>query len=98
MEHNLAKTYDPKSFEDRIYKDWEESGAFIAQRDPEKNRITSYNVCYTKLLRASAFTVRFPRGPAMAISPPSASTQAGSSAAGSAKATEPQKVPSYNFV
>ncbi|MBR4151261.1 MAG: class I tRNA ligase family protein, partial [Firmicutes bacterium] len=28
MEHNLPKNYDPKSFEDRIYKSWEESGAF----------------------------------------------------------------------
>ncbi|MBQ6670797.1 MAG: valine--tRNA ligase [Firmicutes bacterium] len=28
MEKNLAKTYDPKAFEDRIYKEWEESGEF----------------------------------------------------------------------
>ena len=30
MGRNLAKTYDPKSFEDRIYEMWEEHGSFIA--------------------------------------------------------------------
>ena len=40
MEYNLAKQYDPKAFEDRIYKEWEESGAFIAERDPEKRPFT----------------------------------------------------------
>lgn len=32
----LAKTYDPKSFEDRIYADWEESGDFIADNESKK--------------------------------------------------------------
>ena len=36
MEKNLAKTYDPKDFEDRIYEAWETSGAFRADRDPDK--------------------------------------------------------------
>ena len=27
MEKNLAKTYNPKDFEDRIYQMWEENGA-----------------------------------------------------------------------
>ena len=40
MEYNLAKTYDPKAFEDRIYKAWEESGAFVAHRDPDKKPFT----------------------------------------------------------
>lgn len=40
MEYNLAKTYDPKGFEDRIYKAWEESGAFVAHRDPDKKPFT----------------------------------------------------------
>ena len=40
MDKNLAKTYDPKSFEDRIYKNWEESGAFVAERDPNKTPYT----------------------------------------------------------
>ncbi len=40
MEYNLAKTYDPKAFEDRIYKAWEESGAFVAHRDPGKKPFT----------------------------------------------------------
>ena len=30
MENNLAKTYNPKEFEDRIYEMWEKSGAFRA--------------------------------------------------------------------
>ena len=36
MEKNLAKTYDPKDFEDRIYSKWEEKGAFHAERNPDK--------------------------------------------------------------
>jgi valyl-tRNA synthetase len=40
MKKNLAKTYNPKEFEDRIYAEWEESGAFIAQRDPQKKPFT----------------------------------------------------------
>ncbi len=33
MENNLPKNYDPRSFEDRIYKEWEESGAFKPRGD-----------------------------------------------------------------
>lgn len=40
MEKNLAKTYDPKDFEDRIYSKWEEKGAFHAERDPDKTPYT----------------------------------------------------------
>ncbi|MCR5009579.1 MAG: valine--tRNA ligase [Clostridia bacterium] len=40
MEKNLAKTYDPKSFEDRIYKQWEESGMFAPDMDPDKKPFT----------------------------------------------------------
>jgi valyl-tRNA synthetase len=40
MDNNMEKTYNPKAFEDRIYKDWEESGAFIAQTDPNKKPFT----------------------------------------------------------
>jgi valyl-tRNA synthetase len=40
MKKNLAKTYDPKEFEDRIYSEWETSGAFIAERDPNKKPFT----------------------------------------------------------
>ncbi len=40
MKKNLAKTYNPKEFEDRIYAEWEESGAFIAERDPQKKPFT----------------------------------------------------------
>ncbi|MGN0812354.1 MAG: valine--tRNA ligase [Candidatus Coproplasma sp.] len=32
----MEKTYNPKDFEDRLYKDWEESGYFRAERDPDK--------------------------------------------------------------
>ncbi len=40
MEKNLAKTYDPKKFEDRIYEMWENSGAFRAECDPDKKPFT----------------------------------------------------------
>lgn len=40
MEKNLAKTYDPKDFEDRIYEMWETSGAFRAEADPDKKPFT----------------------------------------------------------
>ena len=37
---NLSKTYDPKSFEDRIYEMWEETGAFNAEIDKDKKPFT----------------------------------------------------------
>ena len=40
MKENMAKNYDPKAFEDRIYGMWEESGAFRAERDPDKTPFT----------------------------------------------------------
>ncbi|MDO4518054.1 MAG: valine--tRNA ligase, partial [Bacillota bacterium] len=40
MIKNLAKTYNPKDFEDRIYEQWEKSGAFRAERDPDKKAFT----------------------------------------------------------
>ena len=40
MEKNLAKTYDPKDFEDRIYEKWESKGAFKAVRDDSKESFT----------------------------------------------------------
>ena len=40
MQNNLPKNYDPKSYEDRIYQEWEESGAFTAERDPKKKPYT----------------------------------------------------------
>ncbi len=33
---NLSKTYDPKDFEDRIYSEWEKSGAFAPDMGKEK--------------------------------------------------------------
>ncbi|MDE5721596.1 MAG: valine--tRNA ligase [Clostridia bacterium] len=32
----MEKTYNPKSFEDKLYKEWEESGCFKAVRDDDK--------------------------------------------------------------
>lgn len=32
----MEKTYNPKSFEDRLYKEWEEKGYFRAERDDNK--------------------------------------------------------------
>ncbi len=40
MRKELAKTYDPKEFEERIYKNWEEKGYFRAERDPAKKPYT----------------------------------------------------------
>lgn len=37
---NLEKTYDPKQFEDRIYKSWEEDGDFIADATSGKKPYT----------------------------------------------------------
>ena len=40
MEKNLAKTYHPKDFEDRIYEMWETNGAFRAEVNPDKKPFT----------------------------------------------------------
>ncbi len=32
----MEKTYNPKAFEDRLYREWEESGCFTAVRDDDK--------------------------------------------------------------
>ncbi len=37
---NLEKNYDPKNFEDRIYKDWEENGYFTPEIDENKEPFT----------------------------------------------------------
>lgn len=37
---NIAKTYDPQSFEDRIYNTWCEKGYFHASPDPDKEPYT----------------------------------------------------------
>ena len=36
MAKELAKAYDPKDFEDRIYAAWENSGAFTPTIDKSK--------------------------------------------------------------
>ncbi len=40
MGKNLAKTYDPKAFEDRIYEAWEKAGAFKAEIDENREPFT----------------------------------------------------------
>ena len=40
MEKNLAKTYNPHEFEDRIYEMWEKKGAFRAEVDENKKPFT----------------------------------------------------------
>ncbi|MCQ2548289.1 MAG: valine--tRNA ligase [Clostridia bacterium] len=40
MEKNLAKTYNPHEFEDRIYEMWEKNGAFRAEVDKDKKPFT----------------------------------------------------------
>ena len=37
---NLEKNYNPKSFEDRIYKTWKDNGYFIAEIDEKKKPFT----------------------------------------------------------
>ena len=36
----LAKTYDPKGIEDRLYKKWEDNGYFHAEVDRSKKPFT----------------------------------------------------------
>ncbi|MBI4231986.1 valine--tRNA ligase, partial [Candidatus Peregrinibacteria bacterium] len=36
MDQNIEKAYEPKKFEEKIYKKWEESGAFTPEIDPKK--------------------------------------------------------------
>ena len=38
--NNLAKTYDPKQVEDRLYKEWEDKGYFHTRIDPAKKPFT----------------------------------------------------------
>ena len=40
MAKELAKAYDPKDFEDRIYAAWNEKGCFRAEADPKKTPYT----------------------------------------------------------
>ena len=40
MPKNLAKTYNPKEFETRIYEEWEENGAFAPGEDKSKKPFT----------------------------------------------------------
>ena len=40
MLENLTKTYDPKQFEDRLYKYWNEEGYFRAEIDKDKKPFT----------------------------------------------------------
>lgn len=40
MNREMAKTYSPKEFEDRIYKEWEEGGYFEAHVDKDKTPFT----------------------------------------------------------
>jgi valyl-tRNA synthetase len=40
MKKELAKTYDPKGIEDRLYKKWMENGYFHAEVNPDKKPFT----------------------------------------------------------
>ncbi len=40
MSRELAKTYDPKGIEDRLYKKWEDNGYFHARVNPKKKPFT----------------------------------------------------------
>ena len=55
MSKELAKTYDPKGLEDRLYQKWMDNGYFHAKVNPdtiynrnaatERNRPASYGTC-----------------------------------------------------
>lgn len=57
MSKELAKTYDPKGLEDRLYQKWMDNGYFhakvnpdkkpftIVMPPPERNRPASYGTC-----------------------------------------------------
>lgn len=40
MKQELAKSYQPKDFEDRIYQMWNDSGSFTPHVDSEKEPYT----------------------------------------------------------
>ena len=40
MNNSIAKTYNPKEFEDRIYREWEDKGCFIADAKSDKEPYT----------------------------------------------------------
>jgi len=40
MLENLSKTYNPKEFEDRLYKYWNDNGYFTPKVDKEKEAFT----------------------------------------------------------
>ena len=40
MSKELAKTYDPKGIEDRLYRKWLEGGYFHAEVNPDKKPFT----------------------------------------------------------
>ena len=40
MSKELAKTYDPKGIEDRLYKKWMDNGYFHAKVNPDKKPLT----------------------------------------------------------
>ena len=41
MSKELAKTYDPKGIEDRLYQKWETNGYFRAKADKSKKQVGS---------------------------------------------------------
>ena len=54
----MEKTYNPKDFEDRLYKEWEQSGCFRAERDDSK-------VPFTVMMPPPNITGRLHMGHAM---------------------------------
>lgn len=40
MERNLAKNYDPKDFEERIYQQWQDNGFFKSEVNKDKKPFT----------------------------------------------------------
>ena len=52
MAKELAKSYNPKDFEDRIYSAWNDKGCFRAEVDPKK---TPYTIVIPLTFLGTAF-------------------------------------------
>ena len=48
MSKELAKTYDPKGIEERLYTKWMDNGYFHAKVNPDKK---PFNYCYAAAKR-----------------------------------------------
>ena len=48
MSKELAKTYDPKGIEERLYQKWMDNGYFHAKVNPDKKQKTKWKIKFKK--------------------------------------------------